>query len=167
MFSLTVRTCVVQFMSGNTATSFGVRQLAAAFSYPSPLPPVARTRRHVFYNHLLTKCKFHKSFILTFMQNAGGVGVSSTLQPRDRSLFPHFAFIPFVLILLRTLLRFFALTQNATRFFSIDSALFAKNTRGGVPPPQPLPEVPGRPHRGSFRLFGGSFYRMSNLSAVI
>ncbi len=74
MFSLTSRTCVVQFMSGNTATSFGVRQLAAAFSHPSLPPPVARTRRHVFYNHLLTRCKFHKSFILTFMQNAGGVG---------------------------------------------------------------------------------------------
>src|SRR5216683_1513123 len=38
----------------------------------------------------------------------GVQGVYSTFQPRHRSLFPHFAFIPFVLILLRTLLGFFA-----------------------------------------------------------
>ncbi len=43
--------------------------------------------------------------------------------------------IPFPLILLRTLLRFFALSKNSTLFFSRDSALFAQNTGGGVPIP--------------------------------
>jgi len=36
----------------------------------------------------------------------------------------------FLFTLLRTLLRFFALTKNSTLLFSSDSALFAKNTRG-------------------------------------
>ncbi len=39
--------------------------------------------------------------------------------------------IPFFFTLLRTLLHFFALAQNSTLFFSSDSALLAKNTRGG------------------------------------
>src|SRR5437667_4666536 len=38
---------------------------------------------------------------------------------------------PFRLILLRTLLRLFALSENSTFLFSSDSALFRKNTRGG------------------------------------
>jgi hypothetical protein len=38
--------------------------------------------------------------------------------------------IPFLFILFRTLLHFFALTQNSTLFFSSDSALFRKNTGG-------------------------------------
>ena len=37
----------------------------------------------------------------------------------------------FMFIFLRTLLHFFALTQNSTLFFSSDSALFVQNTRGG------------------------------------
>jgi len=40
----------------------------------------------------------------------------------------------FVFILLRTLLHFFALTKNPTTFFSITSALFAKNHPGGGTP---------------------------------
>src|SRR5713101_8947742 len=40
----------------------------------------------------------------------------------------------FSLIFLRTLLSIFAFTKNSTLLFSSDSALFAKNTRGGVPP---------------------------------
>src|SRR5713226_5859221 len=39
--------------------------------------------------------------------------------------------IPFVFILLRTLLHFFALLKNSTLLFSRGSTLFAKNTRGG------------------------------------
>ncbi len=74
MFSLTSRACVVQFESGNTATSFGARQLAAAFLHSAAPEAVLYTRKHAFCNQSLTKCKFHKSFILTFMQNAGGVG---------------------------------------------------------------------------------------------
>src|SRR5260370_6508826 len=38
--------------------------------------------------------------------------------------------ISFIFTLLRTLLHFFARTQNSTLLFSISSALFAKNTRG-------------------------------------
>src|SRR5437899_10284925 len=37
----------------------------------------------------------------------------------------------FLFKFLRTLLRFFALTQKATRFFSSDSEVFSQNTRGG------------------------------------
>ncbi len=40
------------------------------------------------------------------------------------------AFPSFVFILLRTLLHLFALLKNSTLLFSIDSALFGKNTRG-------------------------------------
>src|SRR6266849_3082137 len=46
-----------------------------------------------------------------------------------QSLAPVFKF--FLFTLLRTLLRFFAHTQNSTLFFSRDSALFARNHRGG------------------------------------
>src|SRR5712664_2525739 len=52
--------------------------------------------------------------------------VGLSLTPIPHSLHP----IPFPLILLRTLLRFFALRKNSTLFFSRDSALFAQNTRG-------------------------------------
>src|SRR5437667_6265994 len=45
---------------------------------------------------------------------------------------------PFRLILLRTLLRLFALSENSTFLFSSDSALFRKNTRGWV---STLPKV--------------------------
>ncbi len=50
----------------------------------------------------------------------------SSSTPIPHSLHP----IPLPLILLRTLLRFFALSKNSTLFFSGASALFAQNTRG-------------------------------------
>src|SRR5258708_10339118 len=74
-------------MSGNTASSFGVRQLAAAFLHSAALAAVLRTRKHPFCNHLLTKCKFHKSFILTFMQNARGCrGILNFATPKPFAL---------------------------------------------------------------------------------
>ena len=74
MYLLTRLICMVQFTSGNTATSSAVRQLGAAFSYPEPLVAVSHTRSRALWNQSLMKCKFHKSFVLIFMQNAGGVG---------------------------------------------------------------------------------------------
>src|SRR5712664_4566154 len=57
----------------------------------------------------------------------GGCTPSPSRQPSNLlTLQPVFFFT-----LLRTLLQFFALAQNSTLFFSSDSALFAKNTRGG------------------------------------
>ncbi len=50
--------------------------------------------------------------------------LSSTCPEQSRG-------IPFLFTLLRTLLHFFAPTKNSTLLFSIDSALFAQNTRGG------------------------------------
>jgi len=56
----------------------------------------------------------------------GGCTPSPSRQPSNLlTLQPVFFFT-----LLRTLLQFFALAQNSTLFFSSDSALFAKNTRG-------------------------------------
>ena len=87
MFSLTSRTCVVQFMSGNTATSFGVRRLPAALSHPAPPGAVVHTRRRTLWNQSHTNCKFCNSFILTFMQNAGGVGgILNFLAPKPFAL---------------------------------------------------------------------------------
>jgi hypothetical protein len=54
-------------------------------------------------------------------KNIGGRGASST----------RFQSISFIFISLHTLLHFFALSKNSTLFFSIVSALFAKNRRGG------------------------------------
>jgi hypothetical protein len=61
----------------------------------------------------------------------GGWGVVGVL--------PLLPFISFIFSVLRTLLRFSALTQNSTRSFSSGCALFAKNTRG-VPF---FPKLPG------------------------
>ena len=57
--------------------------------------------------------------------NGGGTPSPSRQPSNLLTLQPVFFFT-----LLRTLLQFFALAQNSTRFFSSDSALFAKNTRG-------------------------------------
>src|SRR6266478_2982580 len=50
--------------------------------------------------------------------------------------------IPFVFILLRALLRFFALHKNSTLFFSIASALFAKKHPGWGYPAALMPLLP-------------------------
>jgi hypothetical protein len=58
--------------------------------------------------------------------------ILSSPEPKrgDRTITQAREVIPFVFILFRTLLHFFALKQNSTLLFSIDSELFAKNTRG-------------------------------------
>jgi hypothetical protein len=112
-----------------------VRQLAAAFLSYTELP-IKHQRIRSLWNQSFTNCKFINSFILTFMQNAGGVGGIlnfSTPKPFAPSTF---CIHPLCFDILAHSFHFFALTQNSTRFFSIDSALFAKNTRGGVPPAQ-------------------------------
>ena len=133
MLCLTKRICMVQFKSGSNAASFGVRQLAAAF-LSFALLAVTHRRIRSLWNQSLTKCNFCNSFILTFMQNAGGRGVSPNFRPSDPSNSLCSASISFVLILLRTLLHFFACSKNSTPLFSIVSALFSKNPGGGGTP---------------------------------
>ena len=60
---------------------------------------------------------------------------SGTQPPTVTSPIPYsLPPIPFLFTFLRTLLHFFAFTQNPTPFFSCNSALFRKNTRGwGTP----------------------------------
>jgi len=66
----------------------------------------------------------------TFTKNTGGAGSSLIFRCSNVS-YARLRPISFPFTFLRTLLRFFALVQNSTLFFSIDSALFAENTRGG------------------------------------
>ena len=132
MLCLTKRICMVQLKSGSIAASFGVRQLAAAF-LSFALLAVTHRRIRSLWNQSLTKCNFCNSFILTFMQNAGGRGVSPNFRPSDLSNFLCSASISFVLILLRTLLHFFACSKNSTPLFSIVSALLVKKPGVGVP----------------------------------
>jgi len=56
--------------------------------------------------------------------------------------------IPFLFTFLRTFLRFFALDKDSTLLFSIDSALFAKNSRGwGMLVESSTPSAPALPRR--------------------
>ena len=106
MLCLTRRICVVQCKSGSIAASFGVRHLAAAF-LSFALLAVMPQRIRSLWNQPLTNCNFCNSFILTFMQNAGGVGGFLNLLTLTLSVLKHSASISFVLIFLRTLLHFF------------------------------------------------------------
>src|SRR5712664_3828380 len=80
-------------------------------------------------------------------KNTGGGGGPSQLRARRSPTPPP----SFVFILLRTLLHFFAFTQNSTRFFSSDSALFAKKTGGGEG--SFLPGAIQYPPTGNFRIY--------------
>ena len=53
-------------------------------------------------------------------------------KSRTYNFLAPFSSIPFSFFILRTLLRFLALSENSTLLFSGDSALFAQNTRAGV-----------------------------------
>jgi hypothetical protein len=65
----------------------------------------------------------------------GGIGgVLNVSMFRPSNVHTMFRPIPFVFTLLRTLLRFFALTKISTLLFSSASALFGQNTGGGVSP---------------------------------
>ena len=80
-------------------------------------------------NHLRNAI-FVNSFILTFMQNAGGRGVSPNFRPSDLSNSLCSASISFVLILLRTLLHVAKTQLPCFQSFPHSSA----KTRGvGVP----------------------------------
>src|SRR5260370_31596382 len=70
--------------------------------------------------------------------------------------------IPFVLILLRTLLHFFAFTKNSTLFFSSNSALFVKK-HDWASPRKRYVRSRGR-HLRFFRPFGGFFTGSQNVS---
>ena len=126
---LTKRICMVQLKSGSIGASFGVRQLAAAF-LSFALLAVTHRRIRSLWNQSLTKCNFCNSFILTFMQNAGGRGVSSNFRPSDLSNSLCSASISFVLILLRTLLHVAKTQLPCFQSFPHSSA---KNRGVGVP----------------------------------
>jgi hypothetical protein len=162
-FSLTRPICVIQFISGNTARSFGVRQLAAAF-LPFTQQPVAHRQIRSLWNQSLTNCRLFNSFVLKFMHETGGGGV---LQKLDFPISYTPPTIPFLFILLRTLLHSFAGSENSTPLFSTVSALFDKKPGVGVP----LRKISNGFWLAQERVLPGSlaglFCRMSNLSAVI
>jgi hypothetical protein len=109
-----------------------VRQLAAAFLPYTELPVKHQRIRGSLWNQSFTNCKFINSFVLTFMQNAGGVGGILNFPTLEPFALSTFCIHPLCFDNLAHSLHSFALAQNSTRFFSIDSALFAKNTGGGV-----------------------------------
>jgi hypothetical protein len=152
-FSLNRPICVIQFTSGNTARSFGVRQLAAAFLLFTQLPAAYRQIRPL-WNQSLTNCKLFNSFVFIFMHVMGGGGV---LQKLDFPISYTPSTIPFLFIFLRTLLRFFAGSKNSTPLFSTVSALFVKKQGVGGTPPQAFPRGFGWPKIGFFLTCGRAF----------
>jgi hypothetical protein len=104
---------------------------------------------------------------LTFMQNAGGVGGIlnfSTPKPFAPSTF---CIHPLCFdILAHSFALFCTHTKLNPFLFNRFCTLCQKHPGWGTPCAS-LPEVPGRPHRGSFRHFARSFYRTSNRSPVI
>jgi hypothetical protein len=129
---LTTHNFVIQYVSGNYASPYGVRQLAAAFLSYTELPIKHQRIRGSLWNQSFTNRKFINSFVLTFMQNAGGVGGILNFPTLEPFALSTFCIHPLCFDNLAHSLHSFALAQNSTRFFSIDSALFAKNTGGGV-----------------------------------
>ncbi len=97
---------------------------------PSDVPTFQRTLHSLL--SLSAQRVFHNSFaftgIRTLSKNCRVYPNSSLSGTAHSSLVTILKF--FFFTLLRTLLRFFARTQNSTHLFSIASALFAKNTRG-------------------------------------
>ncbi len=93
-------------------------------SHPTLIPEISPVLFHT-----LTWNLFCNSFVFTFMHRMGGcTPLSRHSGTRHSSLattLKLFLFTP-----LRTLLHLFALLQISTLFFSIDSALFAKNHPG-------------------------------------
>ncbi len=131
MFRLTNHIRMVHLVSGNPASPYGVRQLAAAF-LPSPRLPVTQRRFRPLWNHSLTNCKFLNSFILTFMQIDGGRGYS-LLTADLLSPVPPIP-IPFLFKPLRTLLHSFALFCTRAKFNSFPFMGFRtlSQKQGGV-----------------------------------
>src|SRR3989442_959118 len=71
----------------------------------------------------------HQSLPHSFLKLPGCVPTIPKMELSCQHSPPSLKF--FLFKFLRTLLRFFALTQKATRFFSSDSEVFSQNTRGG------------------------------------
>jgi hypothetical protein len=119
------------------------QSVSQILSLEGPLPvfgghPPARnsSSRSSLYFHALTNCPFCNSFLLTFMHRMGGVGGTFLLALLTSNFQALTSFFSHSSELFCSFLHFFALAQNSTLLFSGDSKLFAKNTRGGVPPPQ-------------------------------
>jgi hypothetical protein len=118
------------------------QSVSQILSLEGPLPvfgghPPARnsSSRSSLYFHALTNCPFCNSFLLTFMHRMGGVGGTFLLALLTSNFQALTSFFSHSSELFCSFLHFFALAQNSTLLFSGDSKLFAKNTRGGVPPP--------------------------------
>ena len=153
-YSLTGRIRMVQFISGNSARSFELRELAAAFLFPSSTV-VANKRRRALYYQSVAKCNFCKSFALTFMQNGGGVGgVSATFQPSNLSMLQRSPFIPFVFSYSCALL-----WHNGTlQVFLVQSIRHSFRRHGGcVPPRRHREKLRIDRSERSFRFSGRSF----------
>src|SRR5216684_922190 len=118
------------------------RQTPPSF-FPAPIPilgltPPSSQEKLLLCFHTLAWNPFYNPFVFKFMHVMGGCPPSSGSRlPVPYPLSPacpqQSRGIPFLFTFLRTLLHFFALAQISTVFFSSDSALFAKNTRGGGP----------------------------------
>src|SRR5258706_15432572 len=105
--------------------------------YPPPVSRLSDSSQvtkspvaHSLSIHQVTKYFFRNSFLLKTIHFNGGYPLLASLS-RPRPLLPCMPSpIRFLFKLLRTLLRFFALTKMPTLLFSSDSALCAKKTRG-------------------------------------
>src|SRR5882762_8935337 len=111
------------------------------FNSPSKIPVVSRppvTKSPVVHPlsvQLLTKCYSRNSFVLKMIHfDGGGVHPAALSSHLPGHSLAHFCiqqkYNSLVFNRLCTLLHDFADTQNSTLFFSINSALFCKNTRG-------------------------------------
>ena len=105
-------------------------------AHPITFLPTPRPRKSFIGNTYGSprKCCKQKTYDLakpfscnTYKKHGGGlvIMVNQVLETSHPSLGAAFKF--FVLTLLRTLLHFFALSENSTLLFSSDSALFHKN----------------------------------------
>src|SRR5260370_13059135 len=104
-------------------------------SSPVTISPVV----HPVSVQQLTKCSSRKSFFLKTIHFDGGCAPLAlpltTTTPS--SVYPISLLFPFfshICALFCAILHFLARIKYATPFFSSDSALFGKNTWGGVPP---------------------------------
>src|SRR6266481_7464840 len=106
-------------------------------SSPVTISPVV----HPVSVQQLTKCSSRKSFFLKTIHFDGGCAPLAlpltTTTPS--SVYPNllFPFFSHICALFCAILHFLARIKYATLFFSSDSALFGKNTWGGVPPLSP------------------------------
>ena len=110
------------------------------FNSQSKIPTVSRSPVtkspvvHPLYVQLLTKCYSRNSFVLKMIHFDGGVHPAALSSHLPGHALAHFCIQQkcnsLVFNRLCTLLHSFADTQNSTLFFSINSALSCKNTRG-------------------------------------